>query len=475
MAEKPQKSSKAPITNRSAYWPPEERPSTARFTDGYYDYIFNPAELDRYTRDPGNYYVNDNAYRIVNEEAPGVRRPDLRIEYGPEGSRKTILVPYGEQIPENLVFSELEKSSYNYDDPSGPPWEEAKWEFVDKKGNVVKQSGEMNRAFHINPELRYLGAIDDLRLSGAIRGSFGFGGESFFNKARPAEGYRDPSRTNYYIEVTPDYLVRASDFESSMEAFKDKTRTEMVSKNPLYNIGRGSHTKKRGVNDPDYRTLNPKKQTETRFVDRINPENRKGMKIIRVNTDGLEVEYRPTPKEAIGEFAGENYRSYPKYVTQPKEKVIYDGITPFKERTLGQHYRNAKFNAQAVLIQPEVKAAAKYAADVGKGAAKIGLNAAGLAGYAGAVYEKGPLAAVEWGIPFTPLKMGIGPINTLNAPEKAPYHTTEQYREEARQRTASEIEKEIEARRNDNPAFKRKPAETLELNFDSTMLKEFIK
>jgi hypothetical protein len=50
------------------------------------------------------------------------------------------------------------------------------------------------------------------------------------------------------------------------------------------------------------------------------------------------------------------------------------------------------------------------------------LQGVGLAGYAVGVAQHGPAEmAVSYGVPFTPWRYGVGPVETAQAPERDPY------------------------------------------------------
>jgi hypothetical protein len=192
------------------------------------------------------------------------------------------------------------------------------------------------------------------------------------------------------------------------------------------------------------------------FLDRINPKNRSGIRITTTDpvaiqgfdTNGLGQQsvYRaknpnaPLSPEILSDFepvrtssgdivyrrVGQHNGSYviPSELESvrttsqnPNTDVIYDRITPVKERTLGQHAKNALFEAKVLLNQPEIAKPLQVAGTT----AKVAVGAAGVLGYASEVMDKGPVvAALAWGVPFTRLRMGIGPVNTLGAPERAP-------------------------------------------------------
>lgn len=78
-------------------------------------------------------------------------------------------------------------------------------------------------------------------------------------------------------------------------------------------------------------------------------------------------------------------------------------------------------NGSVELIgEPKVPVAmqiAKNAAGMAGNAVKLGLAGAGLAGYTASFLQDAPKTIVEYGVPFTPLKFGLGPVISLNAGE----------------------------------------------------------
>lgn len=318
---------------------------------------------------------------------------------------------YGRYAFDQEIFKELQKTGgLNKDIRFG------EWSVFGKDG--------------VNPEGYWINQIDDFKQSGAIRGTSQFAGNAFFNRGFPDEQYRasaehgapwDNTR-NAYIEITPEFINNVKS-----------------GNNPLYTGFEPT------MASGQYQTLNPRQRYNVRwneipngvvdyptsFWDRINPANRQGVRVVETRPASLghdtvqRFENRPN---SVGQVVGRNSTgqyivpsgqySSPYYTTNPETTVLYDTITPIKERTLGQHWRNLQWNVDTILSQPEVKPYWSLA----KAGTNMAVKTAGMVAYAGGVAHNGPVqTAVEFGVPFTPLKYGIGPVLTANAPEKDPY------------------------------------------------------
>ena len=83
----------------------------------------------------------------------------------------------------------------------------------------------------------------------------------------------------------------------------------------------------------------------------------------------------------------------------------FDYTKPFMETSVPTHLKNAQHVARVAMAQPETKA-------VLNGTNKI-IAGAGLLAYIKSAVEDAPKTVVEWGVPFTPLKMGVGPVLPL--------------------------------------------------------------
>jgi len=124
------------------------------------------------------------------------------------------------------------------------------------------------------------------------------------------------------------------------------------------------------------------------FIQRINPANQTGLKVV-------EFPYSPY-------FAG-NRVGFEGGV--PKADIKFDYTKPFFQTEPAIHAKNIQHIANTILEQPETKVAGNVAGKV--------LGTAGLLGYANSFINDAPKTILEWGVPFTPLKMGIGGVSDL--------------------------------------------------------------
>jgi hypothetical protein len=290
-----------------------------------------------------------------------------------------------------------------------------------------------------------LNALDDILETGSIRGSKNFGRKAYFAAGTPVEDYRVTESHLRHLANTDGLKANPKDVKNLYIQVTDEFLDRIQSgKNPLYDkggvvIATGDNNRDVAKKRSGYVTMKPSKDKPS-FIQRINPENRAGVRLVQ--TDPVDIADRiyyrqagPVPQEILDERfikVGDNLYATKSSVGTviPNEMesvratigstnpvVLYDGITPVKERTIGQHARNALWNMKSVIAQPEVQ---KGIGAVGT-AAKVAVGTAGVLGYANEVANKGPIiATIEYGIPFTPLRMGIGPVNDLGAPEKAP-------------------------------------------------------
>ena len=93
----------------------------------------------------------------------------------------------------------------------------------------------------------------------------------------------------------------------------------------------------------------------------------------------------------------------------PKIDWKFDYTKPFMETSIPKHLKNAQHVARVVMAQPETQAVLKGTGTV----AKYGIGGAGLLAYVKSAVDDAPKTVLEWGVPFTPLKMGVGPVLTL--------------------------------------------------------------
>lgn len=259
--------------------------------------------------------------------------------------------------------------------------------------------------------------LQDFYEQGAVRGSSSYQGKAYF-ATNPEFGYRTYGpqvSKNVYFEIDPRFTQRIKD-----------------GKNPLYDSIRGEFMGSYyGIGD-SYRYLQPPSTEVTstinfdgvnvrhvenqpkpiRFIDRINPANRAGMRItvtdpVAINAEnmmstprssvyGLYTESPPLPEDAHNFQAVKTsdgrtvYRHIRQHggsyvipnelttlnttVDNPNPRVIYDRITPFRQRTLGQHARNIATEARIFASQPEVRAVGNASLKAG-GAAGFLLDA----------------------------------------------------------------------------------------------------
>ena len=265
------------------------------------------------------------------------------------------------------------------------------------------------------------------------------------------------STKNLYIEMTPDFVAKAAAGQNPLyngvssksfipppsgSAEANGARQGVVTPEIITKWSQGFKAEQGGGRLGGYAMLNPKNGTP--FLERINPFNRTGVRMVQTDPVPLlelmdtyrlrpssPAEYLDFQKQmdffkqrtASGIWTHEYANGAIPRALKPlptsnypfNAEVLYDGITPYGERTLGQHARNALFNLKTMYAQPETQTILRGAGT----AAKVGIGLAGAVGYASSVAKNGPVeTALSWGVPFTPLKFGIGPVLTLNADDE---------------------------------------------------------
>ena len=194
----------------------------------------------------------------------------------------------------------------------------------------------------------------DILKTGAIRGSREFEGNAFFAKGEPQQfyltnnnnlerqlnaGYKlnEVGNNNYLIEVSPNFNAK---------------------NNPLYypNDNEGFYT---GLfldkNEPKgtYRTLNPidkvyitdpNPELKTSFIDRINPANQKGIRVLQAYTPNW-----ISNSQHIGFEYPVNWNTK------------FDYTKPFLETSLDTHGKNLIHIGKTIMSQPEMELPKGYA------------------------------------------------------------------------------------------------------------------
>ena len=341
--------------------------------------------------------------------------------------------------------------------------------------NYSSWSTNQTRGQTLNAEGHRISPLNDIYRNSQIRGTNFFNGLAYMNAGFPDEQYRStispegltyqmmyngglhanqPSANtkNLYIEMTPEFVERAASGRNTLynrvinHSFIPKVNNQYVEipKHPLTpevirNFASGINETQGGGRTGGYAMLEPKNGTP--IWDRLNPFNRSGVRMIQTDAVPLNEmtipDYRLKSGEVIPNELVEDFMKrtesgvYTKEVVNVKtpsslapiqtslfpfnENVIYDGITPYTKRPLRQHINNAIFNAKTLYAQPETQAILRGA----KTTANVGVGAAGLIGYGASVAQSGPVETVlSYGVPFTPMKMGIGPVLSLNSGEE---------------------------------------------------------
>lgn len=354
-------------------------PST-RYDDGYLLAGVGP-KIDLYTHplQTNRYNPDRNYYRIINFE------PQPLLSTGTE----------------KLTYNDWLKWKQKY--PNHP---DVKVSYSDWRLLSAEGAG-------LNAEGRSINALNDIYRTGAVRGSLGYGGQTYYYAGFPDEIYRSTalfvngekvgvqtgmyagaasqSTKNLYITATPEYMMRVADGKHPLyRSVHDRGFFGLGEmRNGVYDARiSAAHfddlAKRMAHFDPSTTSfsggiISVEPAKNTKFLDRINPMNKSGLRIMQTDPIPLAEDsfaYRkvgPVSAQALEDFRHVGNDVYvPKYtsVTVPKglvqlpagvgpfnEKVLYEGITPFWNRTLGQHARNAVFNAKTLYVQPEVQSA----------------------------------------------------------------------------------------------------------------------
>jgi hypothetical protein len=222
-------------------------------------------------------------------------------------------------------------------------------------------------------------AYDTHVKSGRIQGGRSFGGDAYFSHGQIHGQYygdylESPNR-NFVYEMNPKFDIK---------------------NNPLYFPEELRGTSKTGGSGPrlnwdtpaaaEYGSITPRDLTS--YLDRVN--QRKAHTGIRG-----------------GEFVSGVFANPKKGFSTgtPSIDWKFDYTKPFMETSVPTHLKNAQHVARVAMAQPETKA-------VLKGAGKT-VGAAGLLAYIYSLGQDAPKTILEWGIPFTPMKMGMGPVLDL--------------------------------------------------------------
>jgi len=262
-----------------------------------------------------------------------------------------------------------------------------------------------------SPYHGYENPLQDFYESGAIRGSSTYEGKAYFSTS-PEFAYRSYGPDvgkNVYFEIDPRFTQRVRDgknplYDSLREAYYGGSYKylEVPSTEVTSTINFDGTSIRHVENQPN----------KIRFLDRINPANRAGLRITttdpvainfedmrapsRSNVYGLYTESPPLPEDAPNFQAVKTsdgrtvYRHIKQHggsyvipnelttlnttVDNPNPRVVYDRITPFRQRTLGQHARNIATEARIFASQPEVRAVGNASLKAG-GAAGFLLDA----------------------------------------------------------------------------------------------------
>lgn len=156
-------------------------------------------------------------------------------------------------------------------------------------------------------------AIQDFFSTGQIRGTENYDNKAFFNEGRVADTYLksggvNTARRNWVYEISPD----------------------IAENNPLYN----RYGPAEGIRGEYYNTLDPNDSAS--FSDRINPKNRKGIKLTQFDVG-------ETKKISLG---SNNY--YYESSLPTNNKIVYDRLTPFSNRPLSTHIANISTEAKII-------------------------------------------------------------------------------------------------------------------------------
>ena len=286
---------------------------------------------------------------------------------------------------------------------------------------------QLNNAWGIevnpNSHFRVIGNIGDsasaiykdVLNTGQIRGSNQFAGDAYFHRGQPLGTYLENRETNKLLKHYPKEQVGNNNY--LIEATEDFNPT----RNPLYK-GNESIKYRRlptigGIPAPSELAF-PISNSGSRWIPASEvPTNfaRSGLDSVAAPVENPSFLDRINPANQRGIRMGQAYTPY--FVNVPKGfeggapnwDWKFDYTKPFTETSMKQHAKNVQHIGRTVLAQPETKAVLKGAGT----AAKVGVGTAGLIAYAKGVMEDAPKTITEWGVPFTPLKMGTGPVLEL--------------------------------------------------------------
>lgn len=182
-------------------------------------------------------------------------------------------------------------------------------------------------------------AFLDYQRTGLIRGTPNFSGrDAYFNKGYPDPQYYAETNNKYFDSVMNSWGEKYLPSNYVIEASPKFINKVSSGANPLYKPNALSQS-----GGGSYFTLESNHVNS--FLDRINPANRIGTKVTHFTGSTLSQPMAP---------AGQ---TLPPAVwsRDPNPSVLYDTTKPFTKTSIGQHARNAAFEAGVFLEQPEVK------------------------------------------------------------------------------------------------------------------------
>ena len=276
-----------------------------------------------------------------------------------------------------------------------PEMQKSIWGFEPSPTSYWRVLGDnINR----NPNSIY----QDVLRTGQIRGTESYARDAYFAYGAPQGQYlptqNQALNKNFIIEATKDFNPNSNPLYKNNIYNPTTSRiivngVSLPSLKDSMEIGsrwQTPETNQAKVQWGTYSTLAP--EESTRFIDRINPANQRNLRMGEMITGGYSV------KNPIGFTTG-----------TPDINWKFDYTKPFFQTDLATHAKNATHIAKTVAAQPETKAVLGGAGKV----VKAGVGTAGLVGYT-AEFLKDPVrTAVAYGVPFTPLRYGVGAVNDL--------------------------------------------------------------
>lgn len=286
---------------------------------------------------------------------------------------------------------------------------------------------QLNNAWgiNVNPNSHYrvIGEIGskasdiykDVLNTGQIRGSNQFRGDAYFHRGAPLGNYLENSSSSKLLKHFPveevgnnNYLIEATeDFNPTRNPLYKPNESVVYRKLPT--IGGipapkelafpTSNSGSRWIPASEIPT-NPTRSgidsvaapvEKPRFLDRINPANQRGLRMGQA--------YTPYFISVEKGFEG----------GAPKWDWKFDYTKPFTETSLTQHGKNLVHIGNTILAQPETQKVLEGAGKV----TKVGLGTAGILGYTSSFLKDAPKTILEYGVPFTPLRMGFGSVPEL--------------------------------------------------------------